>query len=367
MSCFTKREWKVSPSQPKALYLSRNECDGGSATINNPTDTNDKRKKIKHGKNSHNRHLQNLSSDKWRNGQFLRLRRWPLPLPPLPFRPCPCEQSANGHSTMTKSTISFCPVFPEHRQEKVSNSRSFELLSTSFHIGGAPPMSGPTVTSTKGQEYGENTERIHEEEHTRKARNTGVWGNTGRTHEEGQEYGENTERTHEEGQEYGENMETYGENTRGENQTPYSFQLPSISVLLTAFKTFCSNKLMILTGTSWHLKQSMHSHWNHTETTLKSTCFIDLLESVEVITTCNHCNYHLCHCNCNFVVATEGSTPMSCNPSSTWPVRPWLQRWLLAEVVLPHHYRKDTFGYFFRTIWWVFVFLSMSQLFHCIL
>lgn len=185
----------VSPKH--CICLETNVMEDLQPSINNPTDTNDKRKKIKRGENSHNRHLQNLSSDKWRNARFLSLRRWPLPLPPLPFRPCPWEQSANGHSTMTKSTISFCPVFPEHRQEKESNWRSFELLSTSFHIGGAPPMSR--------------------------------------------------------------------------------------------------------------------------------------------------------------------------NPSSTWPVRPWLQRWLLAEVVLPHHYRKDTFGYFFRTIWWVFVFLSMSQLFLCIL
>ena len=63
----------------------------------------------------------------------------------------------------------------------------------------------------------------------------------------------------------------------------------------------------------------------HTETTLKSTCFIDLLESVEVITTCNHCNYHLCHCNCNFVVVTEGSNlyiyikcNIQCISYSTW-------------------------------------------------
>ena len=32
----------------------------------------------------------------------------------------------------------------------------------------------------------------------------------------------------------------------------YTLQLPSICVLPTAFKTFCSNKLGILTGTSWH-------------------------------------------------------------------------------------------------------------------
>ena len=32
----------------------------------------------------------------------------------------------------------------------------------------------------------------------------------------------------------------------------YTLQLPSICVLPTAFKTLCSNKLGILTGTSWH-------------------------------------------------------------------------------------------------------------------
>ena len=32
----------------------------------------------------------------------------------------------------------------------------------------------------------------------------------------------------------------------------YTLQLPSICVLPTAFKTFCSNKLGILTGRSWH-------------------------------------------------------------------------------------------------------------------
>ena len=33
---------------------------------------------------------------------------------------------------------------------------------------------------------------------------------------------------------------------------PYTLQIPSISVLPTAFKKLCSNKLGILTGTSWH-------------------------------------------------------------------------------------------------------------------
>ena len=32
----------------------------------------------------------------------------------------------------------------------------------------------------------------------------------------------------------------------------YTLHLPSICVLPTAFKTFCSNKLGILTGRSWH-------------------------------------------------------------------------------------------------------------------
>ena len=52
----------------------------------------------------------------------------------------------------------------------------------------------------------------------------------------------------------------------------------------------------------------------HTESTLKSIDLLERLESVEVTTTCNHCNYDLCHCNCNFVVVTEGST------QSTWVI-----------------------------------------------
>ena len=52
---------------------------------------------------------------------------------------------------------------------------------------------------------------------------------------------------------------------------PYTLQIPSISVLLTAFKTFCWNKLGILTGTSWHfsnLSSNISAPWAHESTSL---------------------------------------------------------------------------------------------------
>ena len=48
----------------------------------------------------------------------------------------------------------------------------------------------------------------------------------------------------------------------------YTLQLPSICVLPTAFKTFCSNKLGILTGTSWHLSSDISAWWAHESTSL---------------------------------------------------------------------------------------------------
>ena len=51
----------------------------------------------------------------------------------------------------------------------------------------------------------------------------------------------------------------------------YTLQLPSISVLPTAFKTFCSNKLGILTGTSWHfsdISSDVSAPWAHESTSL---------------------------------------------------------------------------------------------------
>ena len=51
----------------------------------------------------------------------------------------------------------------------------------------------------------------------------------------------------------------------------YTLQLPSISVLPTAFKTFCSNKQGILTGTSWHfsdISSDVSAPWAHESTSL---------------------------------------------------------------------------------------------------
>ena len=51
----------------------------------------------------------------------------------------------------------------------------------------------------------------------------------------------------------------------------YTLQLPSISVLPTAFKTFSSNKLGIPTGTSWHffnISSGMYALWAHESTSL---------------------------------------------------------------------------------------------------
>ena len=51
----------------------------------------------------------------------------------------------------------------------------------------------------------------------------------------------------------------------------YTLQLPSICVLPTAFKTFCSNKLGILTGTSWHfsdISSDISARWAHESTSL---------------------------------------------------------------------------------------------------
>ena len=48
-------------------------------------------------------------------------------------------------------------------------------------------------------------------------------------------------------------------------------QLPSICVLLTAFRTLCSNKLGIVTGTSWNfsnISSDMSSLWAHESTSL---------------------------------------------------------------------------------------------------
>ena len=52
---------------------------------------------------------------------------------------------------------------------------------------------------------------------------------------------------------------------------PYTLQLLSICVLPTAFKTFCSNKLGILTGTSWHfsnISSDISALWSHESTSL---------------------------------------------------------------------------------------------------
>ena len=52
---------------------------------------------------------------------------------------------------------------------------------------------------------------------------------------------------------------------------PYTLQLPSICVLPTAFKTFCWNKLEILTGTSWHfsdISSDISALWAHESTSL---------------------------------------------------------------------------------------------------
>ena len=51
----------------------------------------------------------------------------------------------------------------------------------------------------------------------------------------------------------------------------YTVQLPSICVLPTAFQTFCSNKLGILTGTSWHfsdISSDISALWAHESTSL---------------------------------------------------------------------------------------------------
>ena len=51
----------------------------------------------------------------------------------------------------------------------------------------------------------------------------------------------------------------------------YTLQLPSISVLPTALKTFCWNKLGILTGTSWHffnISSDISALWAHESTSL---------------------------------------------------------------------------------------------------
>ena len=51
----------------------------------------------------------------------------------------------------------------------------------------------------------------------------------------------------------------------------YILQLPSICVLLTDFKTFCWNKLGILTETSWHfsnISNDKSAPWAHESTSL---------------------------------------------------------------------------------------------------
>ena len=52
---------------------------------------------------------------------------------------------------------------------------------------------------------------------------------------------------------------------------PYTLQIPSISVLPTALKTVCWNKLGILTGTSWHffnISSDISALWAHESTSL---------------------------------------------------------------------------------------------------
>ena len=51
----------------------------------------------------------------------------------------------------------------------------------------------------------------------------------------------------------------------------YTLQIPSICVLLTAFRTLCSNKLGIVTGTSWHfsnISSDISALWAHESTSL---------------------------------------------------------------------------------------------------
>ena len=61
----------------------------------------------------------------------------------------------------------------------------------------------------------------------------------------------------------------------------YTLQLRSICVLPTAFKTFCSNKLGILTGKSWHfsnISSDISAWWAHESTSL------DLKKANEMLT-----------------------------------------------------------------------------------
>ena len=54
----------------------------------------------------------------------------------------------------------------------------------------------------------------------------------------------------------------------------YTLHLPSICVLPTAFKTFCSNKLGILTGRSWHfsnISSDISAWWAHESTSLDAS------------------------------------------------------------------------------------------------
>ena len=59
----------------------------------------------------------------------------------------------------------------------------------------------------------------------------------------------------------------------------YTLQFPSICFLPTAFKTFCSNKLGILTGRSWHfsnISSDMYAPPAHENTSLAGSCFSHL-------------------------------------------------------------------------------------------
>ena len=103
----------------------------------------------------------------------------------------------------------------------------------------------------------------------------------------------------------------------------YTFQLPSICVLRTAFEPFCWNNLGILTGTSWHfsdISSDIPAPWAHGSTSLDvdkangiltsnaKRIFCDNVTCFARIKSCSN-KSHLQGCfNCSSLLACKAAT-----------------------------------------------------------
>ena len=103
---------------------------------------------------------------------------------------------------------------------------------------------------------------------------------------------------------------------------PYTVQLHSTSVLLTAFKNYCSNNLGILTGTSWHfsnISSDISAWWAHESTSLDINKANGMLTSIAKRTFCKNVTYFGTNKCCS-----DRSPPPECFIKALRLLRAWL-------------------------------------------